>query len=80
MHDLLELTVNGLPLLPNPFHPWCNVLLTGLHHFPRSQHSASPPLKFFHTPPLCARELGAIIIIRDTRLSTLRISSEPCMY
>ena len=34
--------------------------------FPRSQHSL-PPLKLFHTdpslPPLCARELGAIVII-----------------
>ena len=59
-------------LVPNPystnFHMVQHVA-DWVAPFPRSQHSSPPPLELLHIrpspppSPLCARELGAIIII-----------------
>ena len=56
----------------NSFSTWCNMLLTvWVAPFPRSQHCPqvhpySPFTSSLYSPPLCAQELGAIIIIKVT--------------
>ena len=55
----------------NLFHTWCNMLLTGLHQSPVVSIPLLLPSKYSYftsllsLPPLHARELGAIIIIKN---------------
>ena len=73
----------------NPFYTWCNMLLTGLHRSPISQHSSSSPHIFpyslftsslFFPPSLHTLELEVIIIIIISAASVDGFSCSCLLY